>query len=337
MRNVMISVLSCVGLLSSLTGCGKNEAVVHKPNPDQVVAIVNTQTLTWKEMDQRASGYLKYAMEHEHLAFASNMLPQVEHHFRQRAIKAFIYKTLMIQEAGRLKLTVTDADRAQGLKDLEKTLKATNWTTNDFFNKGPQPAAIMHTEFEEGLLIDKLLRTTIRTKISADEKEINQLIAQVTATNGLRRATIDAVRKKIQDGESFEELAKKYSMHPSGVNGGVLGDLIVGKNTLDKEVELSAVQQKVGTVSPVIETRSGFYLVKVISQTPGKPKTATTAEIPDKFNAAIIKINRVPINRLQMSNTILKNKYDIAHQQYINELKKKATIKCLLYPEMQLQ
>ena len=52
MRNVMISVLSCVGLLSSLTGCGKKEAVVHKPNPDQVVAIVNTQTLTWKEMDQ---------------------------------------------------------------------------------------------------------------------------------------------------------------------------------------------------------------------------------------------------------------------------------------------
>ncbi len=334
MRYFIFSLVVSVSCMVGLTGCGKKETVAAKPNPNQIVAVVDTQTLTWQEMDERASGYLKHAMEREHLAFASNKIAEVEHHFRQRAIKAFIYKTLMVQEAKRLKLTISEADRAQGLKDLEKNLKDKNWTTNDFFNKGPQPAAKMRLEFEDGLLIDKLLRSTIRNKISADEKEINQLIAQVTATNGLRRATIETVLKKIKDGEAFEELAKKFSMHPSAMNGGVLGDLIVGKNTLDKEVELAAIQQKVGAVSPVIETRSGFYLVKVISQTPGKPKTATTPEVPDKFNVAIIKVNRIPINRLQMSNTILKSKYDAAHQQYINELKKRAIISCPLYPDM---
>ena len=334
MRYFIFSLVVSVSCMVALTGCGKKETIAAKPNPNQIVAVVDTQTLTWQEMDERAGGYLKHAMEREHLAFASNKIAEVEHHFRQRAIKAFIYKTLMVQEAKRLKLTISEADRAQGLKDLEKNLKTKNWTTNDFFNKGPQPAAKMRLEFEDGLLIDKLLRSTIRSKISADEKEINQLIAQVSATNGLRRATIETVLKKIKDGETFEELAKKFSMHPSAMNGGVLGDLIVGKNTLDKEVELAAIQQKVGAVSPVIETRSGFYLVKVISQTPGKPKTATTPEVPDKFNVAIIKVNRIPINRLQMSNTILKSKYDAAHQQYINELKKRAIISCPLYPDM---
>jgi len=178
MRYFIFSLVLSTSMMMGLTGCGKKEAVIRKPNPDQIVALVDTQTLTWKEMDQRAAGYLKYAMEHEHLAFSSNKMAEAEDHFRQRAIKAFIYKTLMTQEAKRLKLTISETDRVQGLKDLEKTLKAKNWTTNDFFNKGPQPAAEMRMEFEDGLLIDKLLRSTIRTKISADEKEINQLLDQ---------------------------------------------------------------------------------------------------------------------------------------------------------------
>ncbi|ATH07246.1 peptidylprolyl isomerase [Halobacteriovorax marinus] len=66
--------------------------------------------------------------------------------------------------------------------------------------------------------------------------------------------------KKIEEGKSFEELARDYSNCPSGKDGGNLGSF--GKGMMVKPFEQAAFALKVGEVSGAVRTQFGFHLIK---------------------------------------------------------------------------
>lgn len=66
--------------------------------------------------------------------------------------------------------------------------------------------------------------------------------------------------KKIDDGESFENLAKDYSKCPSGQNGGNLGEF--GRGQMVPEFEKAAFELEVGNISEPIKTQFGYHLIK---------------------------------------------------------------------------
>jgi parvulin-like peptidyl-prolyl isomerase len=67
--------------------------------------------------------------------------------------------------------------------------------------------------------------------------------------------------KRIEAGESFEELAKKYSKCPSGRNGGDLGYFTRGM--MVPEFEEAAFELPKGKVSKPVQTDFGYHLIKV--------------------------------------------------------------------------
>ena len=69
--------------------------------------------------------------------------------------------------------------------------------------------------------------------------------------------------KKLNDGVTFEELAKDYSKCPSGKSGGNLGDF--GKGMMVKPFEDAAFELKVGQVSDPVKTQFGHHLIKRLS------------------------------------------------------------------------
>lgn len=69
---------------------------------------------------------------------------------------------------------------------------------------------------------------------------------------------------KLTSGESFSELARRYSECPSGKNGGDLGWF--GRGQMVKEFEEAAFNgQKGVTVGPV-RTEFGWHLIKILDQ-----------------------------------------------------------------------
>ena len=66
--------------------------------------------------------------------------------------------------------------------------------------------------------------------------------------------------KKLSEGESFEELAQKFSKCPSGENGGDLGRFTRGK--MVPAFEEAAFGLKVGDVSAPVRTQFGYHLIK---------------------------------------------------------------------------
>ena len=76
------------------------------------------------------------------------------------------------------------------------------------------------------------------------------------------RKKLTDLKKKIDAGEDFAELAKKHSEGPSNVRGGDLGYFSKGK--MVPAFEEKAFSMKPDEVSGIVETQFGLHLIKVL-------------------------------------------------------------------------
>jgi len=332
--------LSVLGVVA-LCGCGREEAssTALKPvappvemPPDYVVAMANGTPLSWADMEKRAMGYLKDDVEVNHLVIPTNRMAEAKEHFRRRSIKAFVFKTVMMEAAAREKIQLSEMDRREGLRSLATSLKSRNWTTNDFFLKGPMGEAMMRREFEDGLVIDKLLKQKVRDRLRVTDKEIAESVALLEATNQATRVKLEGIRKQLLDGADFGDTARTVSQCPSAPQGGDLGEFKRG-NML-KGLEQAAFTQEIGVIGPVIETRFGYHILKVTARTPATEATATSPSVPETVRVSHILLKSVPIDHKRMTDSIVRTKYKAGVDAYFRDLKSKSKIACFIYPDM---
>ena len=69
------------------------------------------------------------------------------------------------------------------------------------------------------------------------------------------------LKKRIEAGEDFAELAKEYSKCPSGKQGGDLGEFSPGQ--MVKEFNDVCFNEEVGVVHGPVETQFGCHLIEV--------------------------------------------------------------------------
>lgn len=68
------------------------------------------------------------------------------------------------------------------------------------------------------------------------------------------------IQKKLNEGKSFEELARDFSLCPSSKNGGDLGEFAKGR--MIPAFEKALLQLKPGEVSGIVRTQFGFHLIR---------------------------------------------------------------------------
>jgi peptidyl-prolyl cis-trans isomerase C len=66
--------------------------------------------------------------------------------------------------------------------------------------------------------------------------------------------------RKIEEGKSFEDLAKDYSICPSAKLGGNLGEFPKGR--MVKIFEQALLKLSPGEISPPVKTQFGFHLIQ---------------------------------------------------------------------------
>lgn len=100
------------------------------------------------------------------------------------------------------------------------------------------------------------------------EVEVGQIIKFAKVNSTAKQATqakLNEIRARIIAGESFEELAKKYSEDPgSGAQGGYLG--FFKRKELVPEYEAAALRLEPGGISPVVESQFGFHIIQLIER-----------------------------------------------------------------------
>jgi len=74
----------------------------------------------------------------------------------------------------------------------------------------------------------------------------------------------ELLKNKIEAGADFARCAIKYSICPTGVNGGKLGEIKPGQ--LIKELDELVFKEAVGKVLGPVETKFGYHLVEITSR-----------------------------------------------------------------------
>ena len=72
------------------------------------------------------------------------------------------------------------------------------------------------------------------------------------------------IKKQIEGGADFAELAKKYSKCPSGQKGGDLGEFSPGQ--MVKEFDEVVFTEEIGKVHGPVQTQFGFHLIEITSR-----------------------------------------------------------------------
>ena len=173
----------------------------------RVVVEVNGHTMTAGELRARGKGLLESAKRDEHLVVPNNRAKQAEarHYYEAEAARAWVFKVLMLDEALARKLQATPAEAQESVKQMEERLKPRGMTVEDYFRRGPLPEEMLRREFEEAVLVAKLLKQEVESKISLTPDEITkqqeELQRMAMLTKKLspkeidRKMTIDALRK----------------------------------------------------------------------------------------------------------------------------------------------
>ncbi|MFH1845968.1 MAG: peptidylprolyl isomerase [Candidatus Omnitrophota bacterium] len=71
----------------------------------------------------------------------------------------------------------------------------------------------------------------------------------------------EKLKKEIQGGADFAEIAKQYSKCPSGAQGGDLGEFSPGQ--MVKEFDEVVFNEEVGKVHGPVQTQFGFHLIEI--------------------------------------------------------------------------
>ncbi len=324
---VVFSALACVGEVQ------KSPAQAPaKPagDPKEVIATVGTAKLTRGEVDADVEKFIaarKAQIPAAQLEAAKQYLSQ---QFKQQ----FITKTLLLNEAAKKGLTVTDAEVAERANEIIKSAKGRPGapaTLDDLLAMHPLGVERARAEFKDSVLINKFVEQEIASKVVVDQKEVdsqfNQIVSNITQrakapkpeqvrashilfktdganTNDVvkKEQEINALYEKLK-GLSGEELAKKFaetakekSDCPSKSRGGDLGAF--GHGQMVPEFDKAAFEQEVGKLYAPVKTSFGWHLILVKEKIPAKtPTDAEVAKIVAEQTPKKAELERMMKNR----------------------------------------
>lgn len=130
------------------------------------------------------------------------------------------------------------------------------------------------------------------------------------STRQARRAQMESIRKRIMGGESFADMARKYSEDGAAKEGGDLG--YFARGMMVKPFEDAAFALKKGQISSIVETQFGVHLIKCLDKK--KAHETTYAEAKPRVEAILRQrsLNTEVQNRLKRDReaAIIVRNYD---------------------------
>jgi len=291
---------------------------------DRIVAKVNTDVITLMKLEDRVEVFLnRIKME----GSVDKELKKNE--LMKKVLDGMIEEKLQIQEAEKLGMVATEGDIQKALDDiyaannitgeqLENMLKREGVDFDDykknisgqilasrvvqtFVNSGSAPSESFVRKYyiknkKNFLVPEEMLLSHIMLIEESDSSDKEKQLQKKKAEKILRR---------IQAGESFSELAKKYSDDVSAHSGGKLG--VVSRGMMLPEFEVTAFNLKIGEVSNVVKTMNGFHIIKCDNIIPGY-------------------IKEFKLVKNEIINILSSKKRKSKYNEWMSELKKKSFI-----------
>jgi peptidyl-prolyl cis-trans isomerase SurA len=252
---------------------------------EEIVARVNNEVITRSEFEHSKASAEEDAKADCNNRCTPEQLNAVIEDHRKNALRDLIDQSLLVQRAKDMGISVEpdvikqlDAIRIENklpsMEALEEAVSKSGLNWEDFKNN-----------IRNGLLTKKVIGSEVSSHINVSKEEIQKYYDEHKSefirpeqvalrsievnTAGKDETEVaelkkkaDTALKRIQDGEDFGEIAKRYSDGATAKQGGYLG--MYKRGELSKDLEDTVFKMKRNDLTPIIETKQGFLIMQVM-------------------------------------------------------------------------
>ncbi len=323
-----------VGVAMAALACaGQAQKASVAADSKDVVVTVGDAKLTRAQLDADVAKFI----EARKAQIPAAQLEQAKSYLAMQFRQQFVTKTLLLNEAKKKGLVVTDdevATRANEIIKANQGRPGAPATLDDLLAKHPLGIERARVEFKDSVLINKFVDQEIASKIKVDPAEVKKqydavvsnIAQRAKAPQGERvrashilvktdaKKTADAAKKEIDAlyaqlkglsgdalAKKFADLAKEKSDCPSKAKGGDLGAF--GHGQMVPEFDKAAFAQEIGKLYEPVKTSFGWHLVLVTEKIPAS--TPSEADVQKAVAAQAPKLadveRRVKNQQIQKS------------------------------------
>ena len=239
---------------------------------DGIVAIVNSDLIMLSEI-QRELAPERERMQKE---YRGDVLTRRLKTAEYRALTAMIERKLQLQEAKVRGITVTDQEVRQAIRQMKQQGGAVDETNQADIKSAREQLLLLR-------LVDREVRSAVMVADSdikryfqehrdrfalSEEYTLSQILIKPRSPDDTADAKekVSGVMVRLKQGESFEDLALRFSDGLNASHGGRLG--LVRQGELLPEIERAIATLVPGGISDVIETSDGFHIMRLEDKTP---------------------------------------------------------------------
>lgn len=275
--------------------------LVEAKTVNRIVVWVNEEIITQSEIDK--------AMSMLGEGITSEQMNELQH----QVLDKLIEEKVILQEAKRQQITASVSEVKEALDKVKRQFKSIEDFKKAIIAEGLTEDDL-RKEYEENLikreLIDKEVWSNV--EVSADElKQIrNDFSHQIKVRHILVKTKPEAILilARLDKGQQFEDLAKKYSIDSGSKNeGGLTGFFTKGK-MLKEFSDAAFALKKPGEISGIVETKFGFHIICLVEK----------RELKDEELEEIVKDQEAALRQ---------SKFNEEFTNWIDKLKKKTYIR----------
>lgn len=263
-----LSAVLCALILATPAAAQRTKQTVTAA---RIAAVVNKEIITVHDMQERIQ-----------LILLTSRIPntvQTRQRLAAQVLRTLINESLQLQEAKRLRISISDREVAKTLADIEKRNRMKSGTLlRALRGRGVDPRTLVD-QIRAGLAWNKVIRRAVRRRVRVSEAEIDDAIERLSANKNRLQYRIseiflavdgpgqDAVALRnarqiltlIRRGAAFGSLARQFSQSATAADGGDMG--VVFEGQLEPELEQAIKRVRTGQVIGPIKTNSGYYIL----------------------------------------------------------------------------
>lgn len=287
-------------------------------------ASVNGVVISNEEVNRQMFALEQHFLSTQGTAIRPDMIPEL----RNRVIDELIDKELLYQESLKRGIELEEKTVDETMGALKKRFPDEE-TFQDELEQMNLSEEALRSQIRKDLVVRQLVEKEILAKVLVSDEDsksfydshpdlfkqrervkASHILIKSEAdtdpvTKEARRKELEAVKKRIENGEDFAALAKEFSQCPSAEKGGELGYFERGK--MVKPFEDAAFSMKPGEVSDIVVSPFGFHLIKVTDHT--EARTISYGE-----------------SKQRIEQHLQGKKFNEEKSAYVGELKKKNNV-----------
>ncbi|MFH2091191.1 MAG: SurA N-terminal domain-containing protein [Pseudomonadota bacterium] len=237
---------------------------------DKIVAIVNNDIVTLVDIQKGAAPYMKNI---EASGYSREKQDELIRNVNQDILNSMIERILTQQEAERYGILIPDEEIDSAIENIKSRRSLSQKEFEDALIYEGLNIADFRENIKKQLLQSKIINVAVKSKVVITESGIKQYYSDNKEKYAgkqkhyLRnilmqdKEKISQIKHKLDDGQSFIELAKQFSMASNAAEGGDLG--LFDIYNFSKEIKESLSSLKAGQYTDVVTTTQGFQIFYV--------------------------------------------------------------------------